>query len=160
MKYPPLWIAICIVASCVIALAQENSAGKTHVEFRNSPEISSPAGYSHVAIVSSGKLVFISGQVGLDKQGGMVGKTDFRAQAAQAFSNLKSALAAAGATPNDVVKLNYYVVGLDPAKLLALRGVRDQFINKGHPPTSTLAGVLTLFREDALIEIEAVAVIP
>jgi 2-iminobutanoate/2-iminopropanoate deaminase len=160
MKYPSLWIAICIVTSCTITLAQADSVSKPQVEFRSSPEISSPAGYSHAAIVSSGKLVFISGQVGQNKQGEIVGNSDFRAQATQAFSNLKSALAAAGATPNDVVKLNYYVVGLDHAKLLALRDVRDQFINKGHPPTSTLAGVQTLFREDALIEIEAVAVIP
>jgi enamine deaminase RidA (YjgF/YER057c/UK114 family) len=160
MRYARLCIAFCVATSCAVALAQAGSAAKQPSEFRNSPEISSPAGYSHIAIVNSGKLVFVSGQVGQNKQGEMVGNTDFRAQAGQAFSNLKSALAAAGATPSDVVKLNYYVVGLDHTKLLALRDVRDQFINKEHPPTSTLAGVQALFRDDALIEIEAVAVIP
>jgi 2-iminobutanoate/2-iminopropanoate deaminase len=58
------------------------------------------------------------------------------------------------------VKMNYYVVGLDNQKLLALREVRDRFIGQQHPPTSTLAGVAALFRADALIEIECVAVIP
>jgi enamine deaminase RidA (YjgF/YER057c/UK114 family) len=98
--------------------------------------------------------------VGLNKQGEMVGKTDFRAQAAQVFTNLGAALAAAGATPKDVVKLNYYVVGLNHDKLVALREVRDQFIDKEHAPASTLAGVAALFREDAMIEVEAVAMLP
>ena len=48
----------------------------------------------------------------------------------------------------------------DLDRLVAIRSVRDQFINKEHPPTSTLAGVQALFRDDAAIEIEAVAVIP
>jgi 2-iminobutanoate/2-iminopropanoate deaminase len=159
MKLASLMVSGCFVAGTV-ALAQVGSAGKSNVQFKNSPEISSPAGYSHVAVVSGGKMVFLSGQVGLNKQGEMVGKDDFGAQVTQAFSNLKFALAAVGATPNDVIKLNYYVVGLNHDKLIAIRNVRDQFINKEHPPTSTLAGVQALFREDALIEIEAVAVIP
>jgi 2-iminobutanoate/2-iminopropanoate deaminase len=96
----------------------------------------------------------------LDKRGEMVGKNDFGAQVTQVFSNLKSALTAAGATPNDLIKLNYYVVGLNHDKLVAIRNVRDQFINKEHPPVSTLAGVQALFRDDAMIEVEAVAVIP
>jgi 2-iminobutanoate/2-iminopropanoate deaminase len=159
MKFVRVGIFVCFAAGSV-ALAQTGSAGKPNVQFKNSPEISAPAGYSHVAVVSSGKMVFLSGQVGLDKRGEMVGKDDFRAQAAQAFSNLKAALAAAGATPNDLIKLNYYVVGLNHEKLVAIRDVRDQLINKEHPPTSTLAGVQAVFREDAQIEIEAVAVLP
>ena len=90
----------------------------------------------------------------------MVGKEDFRAQATQVFVNLRAALAAAGANSKDVVKLNYYVVGLNHDKLVALREVRDQFIDKEHPPASTLAGVQALFREDAMLEVEAVAVLP
>jgi len=137
------------------AFAQSRKA-----EFKNSPEISSPAGYSHAVVVSGGKMVFLSGQVGLNKQGEMVGKDDFHAQAAQVFANLKLALAAAGASPNDLIKLNYYVVGLNHDKLVALREVRDQYIDKAHPPASTLAGVQALFREDAMLEVEAVAVVP
>jgi 2-iminobutanoate/2-iminopropanoate deaminase len=159
MMFARLWILGCFAAG-TFALAQTGSAGKANVQFKNSMEISSPAGYSHVAVVSGGKMVFLSGQVGLNKQGEMVGKDDFGAQVAQVFSNLKSALAAAGATPNDLIKLNYYVVGLNHDKLVAIRNVRDQFINKERPPTSTLAGVQALFRDDAMIEVEAVAVVP
>lgn len=136
------------------------SSYKAQVEFKNSPEIATPGGYSHAVIVSHGKMIFLSGQVGLNKQGEIVGKDDFRAQTTQVFTNLKAALAAAGATLNDVIKLNYYVAGLNHDKLVALREVRDQFIDKQHPPASTLAGVQSLFREDAQLEIEAVAVIP
>jgi enamine deaminase RidA (YjgF/YER057c/UK114 family) len=58
------------------------------------------------------------------------------------------------------VKLNYYVVGLNTDRLKSLRAVRDQYIDVQHPPVSTLAGVKDLFREECLIEIEAVAVVP
>lgn len=147
---------VTFVMSCSFVRATD----KPKVEFKNSPAIAAPNGYSHVAVVSGGKMIFLSGQVGLNKQGEMVGKDDFHAQAAQVFENLKSALAAAGATSKDVVKLNYFVVGLNHEKLVALREVRDQFIDKAHPPASTLAGVQALFREDAALEVEAVAVLP
>jgi 2-iminobutanoate/2-iminopropanoate deaminase len=159
VRFARLWILGSFAAG-TFALAQNGTTVRPSVQFKNSSDISSPAGYSHAVVVNSGKLVFLSGQVGLDKHGEMVGKDDFHAQVAQAFSNLRSALAAAGATPDDLVKLNYYVVGLNHDKLVAIRDVRDQMINKEHPPASTLAGVQSLFREDALIEVEAVAVIP
>jgi enamine deaminase RidA (YjgF/YER057c/UK114 family) len=129
-----------------------------NTEFRNPPELSKSNGYTHVVIVNHGKLVFISGQVGIDKNGKV--SNDFASQAAQAFANLQSALAAAGAKPANLVKLNYYVVGLNHDKLIALREARDRMIDKEHPPASTLAGVQALFREDVQVEIEAEAVIP
>jgi enamine deaminase RidA (YjgF/YER057c/UK114 family) len=159
MRFGRLWILGSFAAG-TLTLAQNGSTAKPNVQFKNSSDISPPAGYSHAVVVNSGKIVFLSGQVGLDKHGEMLGKDDFHAQVAQAFSNLRSALSAAGATPNNLVKLNYYVVGLNHDKLVAIRDVRDQMINKEHPPASTLAGVQALFREDALIEIEAVAMIP
>ncbi|RZU43529.1 RidA family protein [Edaphobacter modestus] len=154
-----LWVAMLAAASTLSAAAQGTKA-QPQVTFQNSPEIASPAGYTHAVVVNGGKMIFVSGQVGLNKQGEMVGKNDFHAQAAQVFQNLKSVLVAAGATPKDIVKLNYLVVGLNHDKLVALRDVRDQFIDKEHPPASTLAGVRALFREDAMLEVEAVAVIP
>ena len=128
------------------------------VEFRNPPELSKPNGYSHVAIVNRGKLVLVAGQVGMDKDGRV--PADFAAQAKLAFANLSTALATAGAKPVDLVKINYFVVGLNHEKLLALRAARDSVIDTAHPPVSTLAGVQTLFRDDVQIEIEAEAVIP
>ncbi|MBS1804097.1 MAG: RidA family protein [Acidobacteria bacterium] len=127
-------------------------------EFKNPAEISKPNGYSHVVIVDHSKLIFISGQVGMDKDGKI--SSDFATQARQAFANIQSALAAAGAKPASLVKLNYYVVGLNHDKLLAIREARDKIVDKGHPPASTLAGVQALFRDDVQLEIEAEAVLP
>ena len=128
------------------------------VEFRNPPELSKPNGYSHVVIVNRGRLILVAGQVGTDKDGKVA--VDFSAQARQAFANLTVALAAAGAKPCDLVRVNYFVVGLNHEKLLALREARDSVIDKEHPPVSTLVGVQALFRDDVQIEIEAEAAIP
>jgi enamine deaminase RidA (YjgF/YER057c/UK114 family) len=128
------------------------------VEFKNPAELGKPNGYSQVVIVNRGRLIFVAGQVGMDKDGKIAG--DFAAQAKQAFTNLKIALAAEGATPANLIKINYFVVGLNHEKLVALREARDSVVDHEHPPASTVAGVESLFRDDVLIEIEAEAVIP
>ena len=122
------------------------------------PEGVSPArGYSHVVSVSGGRTVYVSGQIALDAEGNIVGPGDFGAQAAQVFANLKAALAAAGATFEDVVKMNTYVVNLDPAILPALREARAAHFPREHPPASTLVGVTKLALEGLLIEVEVIA---
>jgi 2-iminobutanoate/2-iminopropanoate deaminase len=153
-------LAMLVLFGSTAGLSQAKGAARDTVKFVTSPDISVPPGFSHAAIVTGGKLIFISGQVGLDQQGQIVGKDDFRAQVNQAFINLRAALAATGAKPEHLVKLTYYVVGLNRDRLAAIREVRNSFVNNVNPPTSTLIGVAALFREDALIEIEAVAVIP
>ena len=147
--------ALPVLAAClfVFTAAQAQTA-----EFRNPAELAKPNGYSQVVIVNHGKLVFISGQVGLNSKGQI--SSDFATQARQALTNLKIALASAGAKPADLVKLNYYVVDLNRDKLLALREARDSIVDKQHPPASTLAGVQSLFRPDVQVEIDAEAVIP
>jgi len=114
-------------------------------------------GYSQVAVVSGGTLVFIAGQVALDRSGNVTGKGDFRAQAQQVFENLKSAVEFAGGTFNDVIKLNTYF--LDSSHLPQFREVRDRYINLTQPPASTAVQVSRLFRPEFLIEVEAVAVV-
>jgi 2-iminobutanoate/2-iminopropanoate deaminase len=130
------------------------------VQFRNSPAIARVPGFSQAAVVSGGKTIFVSGQVGLNEAGEMVGKDDFQAQAAQVFANLEAVLSAAGAGRANIVKLGMYVVGLNKERLQILRSLRDAYVDKDHPPASTLVGVQALFREECLVEIEAVAVIP
>jgi 2-iminobutanoate/2-iminopropanoate deaminase len=146
--------SVILLLSCAVLSWGQNP------EFKNPPELSKPNGYNHVVIVNKGKLVLVSGEVGINGKGEIAGKDDFSAQTKQAFTNLQTALTAAGATTRNLVKLNYYVVGLNHEKLLALRTVRDSFIDQDHPPANTLVGVQALFREDAQIEIEAEAVIP
>jgi enamine deaminase RidA (YjgF/YER057c/UK114 family) len=116
----------------------------------------SPPGYSH-AVRAGGPLIFVSGQVPLDASGRVVGPQDFDAQVVKTFENLGAVLAAAGSSFERVVRLGYFVVDLDGAKLHALRRLRGRFLPPSDPPASTLIGVHRLFDPDVLIEIEAVA---
>jgi enamine deaminase RidA (YjgF/YER057c/UK114 family) len=128
-------------------------------KFINPPTLATPRGYTHVVTASGGKMVFIAGQVAWDVKGEIVGKGDLRAQATQAYANLKAALAAAGATTADVVKMNTYVVNFKSADLPVIREVRSQFFSQENLPASTLVGVQALAVEGWLIEIEAVAMV-
>ena len=129
-------------------------------EFINPKGLAAPHGYTHVITTKPGKMVFISGQVAMDAQGHLVGKGDLHAQTKQVFENLKTALAAAGATFDDVVKITWYVKGYNPQLLPILRDVRDEYVKKETPPASTLVGVTSLFQDDYLLEVDAIAVIP
>ena len=117
-----------------------------------------PAGYSHVAKVNRGAIVYLSGQVPSDASGKLIGEGDFEAQVEQIFANLKIAVEAAGGTMADIVKLNYYLVAeVDTAEVPKLRAIRDRYVNMENPPASTLVVVSRLARPGWLIEIEAVA---
>ena len=131
--------------------------GESRFRIFNPDGIHKPMGYSHVAEVTAGKLVYIAGQVALDKAGNLVGKDDFKAQVRQVFENLKTAVAAAGGDFHHVIKLNFYVVDL--SGLPDLREVRDEFVNTHNPPASTLVHVVKLARPEFLVKVEAVAVI-
>jgi enamine deaminase RidA (YjgF/YER057c/UK114 family) len=137
----------------------QEKAMSTDVAFHlSSPaSLAPPVGYSHVATVGAGRLVFVSGQVALDGQGNIVGKDDFRAQARQVFENLRTALESVGAGFRDVIKLNSYVVDL--AGMPHFRAVRDEYVNTASPPASTAVQVVKLFRPEFLLEVEAVAVV-
>jgi len=128
--------------------------------FQNPPTIAQPFGYSHVVEAASpGRIIYIAGQLGLDLDNKIVGAAgDFRAQAEQTFINLKNALAAAGAGFEHVVKLNNYLI--DMAHLGIFREVRDRHIDTAAPPASTTIAISNLARPGALIEVEAVAVMP
>jgi enamine deaminase RidA (YjgF/YER057c/UK114 family) len=130
----------------------------SQTEFLKPEGLASSTAYTHV-VVAKGKMIFIAGQVANDKDGKLVGKDDLKTQATQIFENIKTALAAAGATTNDLVKINWYVKGYKPEMLATLREVRSEYVSKTSPPASTLVGVASLFQEDYLLEIDAVAVI-
>jgi reactive intermediate/imine deaminase len=115
-----------------------------------------PAGYSHVVEAPASRILYISGQVPLDRNGELVGAGEVATQTRQVFENLSAALAAAGASWSDVVKLGYFLV--DVAHLQIVRAIRDEYVNAERPPASTLVEVSRLFRDDVLIEVEAIAV--
>lgn len=131
------------------------------VRLFNPPTMFKPtAGYSQVAEVTSGKTVYIAGQIALDAAGNLVGKDDFHAQVKQIFENLRAAVEAAGGNFHDVVKINYYCAeSVDPAQIVAVRDVRDTYVDTANPPASTFVFVKRLVRPEWMIEIEAVAVV-
>ena len=125
-----------------------------------SPSTLPPApGYSQIVKVSGGTTIYIAGQVAWDEDGQLVGEGDLEQQARQVFTNLVTALAEAGATPSDLVKVGIYVVDHDLDKLKVIRGVRDQVLNADPPPASTLLGVERLALPDLLLEVDAIAVV-
>jgi enamine deaminase RidA (YjgF/YER057c/UK114 family) len=127
--------------------------------FINPPAIAKPPGYTHVVeITGPARIVYIAGQLGLDTSGKLAGP-DFRAQAEQAFENLKAALAAVGAKPEHIVKINNYVVDIGK-NIPIFREVRDRTLNMAAPPASTTVGVPQLARDGALFEVEAVVMLP
>jgi reactive intermediate/imine deaminase len=126
--------------------------------FINPPTMPKPVGYTHVVEVSSGKTVYISGQVALDASGNVVGQGGLRAQTRQVFANLKAGLAAVGADFTHVVKFTIFM--LDASQIQIIREVRDQYVNLERPPASSAVEVRRLAREEFLIEVEAIAVIP
>ncbi len=126
--------------------------------FVNPPGLFPPPGFSHVAEVRGGRIVFIAGQVALDQSGALVGAGDFGAQAEQVFQNLQTALRAVGAEFGQVVKLNIYV--RDMGQLRTLAEVRDRYVDTSRPPASTAVEVSRLARDGLLLEVEAVAALP
>jgi enamine deaminase RidA (YjgF/YER057c/UK114 family) len=127
--------------------------------FLNPPTLYKPPGYSHVVeIKAPGRVVYIAGQLGLDAQGKLVGAPgDFRAQATQAFENVKLALSAVGAGFGDIVKLNNYLT--DMSHLPVLREVRDRYVNVSAPPASTTVEISKFALPGALFEVEAIVML-
>jgi reactive intermediate/imine deaminase len=115
------------------------------------------SGYSHVAEFS-GRLIAVSGQVAWDAEGNVVGRDDVEAQARQVFTNLGTALAAAGADLSNVVKLTVFLT--DIGDLATVRRVRNEFVDPAAPPASTLVQVSALVDPALKIEVEALAVVP
>jgi reactive intermediate/imine deaminase len=162
-----LWVGVCVLAAGFISGPwnstklkenQKMEQQKNAVRFVKSDALPPSPGYSQAVVVHPGRIIYIAGQVSLDRSGKLVGEGDMRVQTQQTFENLKAALEASGAKFENVVKLNYYFI--DITQLSVVREVRDKFINTANPPASTAVEVRRLFREGFLIEVEAVAVVP
>jgi enamine deaminase RidA (YjgF/YER057c/UK114 family) len=129
-------------------------------EFSSPATLPPPVGYSHIAKVTSGTLIYISGQVPSDSSGNLVGEGNFEAQVEQVFKNLTLALEAAGATMADIVKMNFYLVAeVSQHDVPKLRAIRERHLGNVDLPAGTLVYVSRLARPGRLVEIEAVAVI-
>jgi enamine deaminase RidA (YjgF/YER057c/UK114 family) len=116
-------------------------------------------GYSN-AVIAYGRFAFIAGQIAEDDEQNFVGRGDFETQTRQVFLNLKTILSSLKASPDDVVKLNYYIIGLAPERLAVVRIARDAMFQSPQKPASTLIGIAALFKPEALIEVEMIVHLP
>jgi reactive intermediate/imine deaminase len=123
----------------------------------NAPDAPTPLAYSHA--VRMGSLLFISGQLPVDRQRRLVAPGDLAGQTRQVLENLTTVLTASGASWTDVAKLTIFVVGMD--QIAQVREARAAFYAEQgvEPPASTAVGVAGLAIEGALLEIEAYAVL-
>ena len=129
----------------------------SHIQHHMAPEGMAPGtGYSH-AVVATGRVVAIAGQVARDEQGQLVGEDDPWVQTERVFENLRLALASAGATFADVIKFGVFTTDIEI--LPVVRKVRDRYVDTSNPPASTAVQVSALFRPGYLLEIEAWAVV-
>ncbi|MDX6371808.1 MAG: hypothetical protein QOD98_796 [Nocardioidaceae bacterium] len=128
----------------------------TSPDFASPSDLPTPFGYSHVVGIPAGRLLWTSGQVAVDSSGAV--PDGWEAQTRLVFENVGRALSAQDGDWSDVVKLTYFVTGVE--QIATVRSVRDEFVDTERPPTSSLVQVAGLFRPDLLIEVEAVAWLP
>lgn len=118
--------------------------------------------YRQVAVATGSRTVYLAGQVAIDSKGSTVGVGDLAAQVERCYLNVASALAAVGATFEDVVKLTVYVVDLTPDKLVLFgQGIARAASRMGTTPLAPMTGigVSALADPDYLVEVEAIAVL-
>jgi len=113
-----------------------------------------PFGYSH--IVKLGDTVYVSGQLPLDENNEIVGKGDIVAQTDKTYENLQKCLETVGATLRDIVFLGVFVT--DIPEYDKTRDIRKKYFGKYRPATTGIE-ISRLYYEDAMIEVECVAVI-
>lgn len=111
--------------------------------------------YSHVVAVESARTIYVSGQLARDAQGNLVGKGDMAKQLRQVGENIKTALAAADARLDDIVKITTFTTDID--EFFKHVDIRAEYFGKALP-ASTAVEVRRLSHPDFLVEIEVVAV--
>lgn len=125
----------------------------------NPPGLARPSGFSH-GIEARGRLLFLAGQTAQDADGRIVAPGDLVEQFRQALANVAAVIEARGGTLRDLVKLTFYVLDRRDyrAKVKPLGGVYRELLG-GHYPATTLVEVRGLWDDEALIEIDGIAVL-
>ena len=160
-----LWLGGSGLGTAIVVGTQQEVTAQNNkdkdVKLINPPTLSNPPqnGYSHIAVTpAKTRTVYISGQIGLNLQGNIV-SNDFEEQLIQAFKNLRLALAAVNAQPQDVLKTTILVVNHTDEKLIPIgREIANLWGNQ--PPANTFIAVPRLAFDGILFEIDAYAVIP
>jgi enamine deaminase RidA (YjgF/YER057c/UK114 family) len=126
----------------------------------NPPSLTRPRGFSHGVLVTGGTLLFLAGQTASDTDGQIVAPGNLVAQYEQVLRNLQTVVEASGGAMQDIVKITIFVSDRDSylAQLKALGSVHKAFFGNYYPATALLE-ISRFYQDDALIEIEGMAVI-
>ncbi|WP_030774033.1 RidA family protein [Streptomyces sp. NRRL F-2664] len=126
----------------------------------NPAELSPATGFSHAVVATGARLVFLAGQTALDGAGKVVGET-LPEQFETALANLLSALAAAGGAPGDLARVTVYAVDVAAYRVHAgeLGRIWRRLAGRDYPAMAVV-GVVRLWDEAALVELDGVAVLP
>jgi enamine deaminase RidA (YjgF/YER057c/UK114 family) len=130
------------------------------VQYLNPDNMMKNPAFTQVVVVpSAAKTLYVGGQDAVDASGEIVGKGDIATQVEQVFKNLQTALAAGGASLENVIKWNLYVVQGQPIQP-GLEVFQRVWGRRPNPPTITMAFVAALANPDFLVEMDAIAVVP
>ena len=126
----------------------------------NPPSLARPSGFSHGIVTTGGRLLFLAGQTASDNEGRIVAPGDLVAQYTQVLQNLQTVVEVAGGTMQDIVKMTIFVSDRDNyrANLPALGKAHRAFFGSYYPATALLE-ISRFFQDEALIEIEGLAVL-
>jgi enamine deaminase RidA (YjgF/YER057c/UK114 family) len=129
-------------------------------EIVNPPSLARPVGFNHGIAVTGGRLLFLAGQTGSDAGGHIIAPGDIVAQYEHIMRNLQAVVEEAGGKMQDITKLNIFVRDRDTylAHLKQLGQVHRSFFG-AYYPAMALFEISRFFQDEALIEIEGMAVI-
>ncbi|WP_329269821.1 RidA family protein [Streptomyces sp. NBC_01451] len=126
----------------------------------NPDGLSPPAGFSHAVVATGSRIVFLAGQTALDADGKVVGDT-LPEQFERALGNLLAALHAAGGTPADLARVTVYATDVAEYRAQAPRLGRIWRSLAGRDyPAMAVVGIVRLWDERALVELDGFAVLP
>ncbi len=123
----------------------------------NPPELFPPPRFSHVAVATGQRLVFVAGQTALAPDFAVIGEGDLAAQTRASMESVAVALRAAGAGWDDVVRRTIYTVAPTEFEVIA-RAIEEVTGETEHPP-QTIIGVTGLALPQLMIEIEVTALL-
>jgi enamine deaminase RidA (YjgF/YER057c/UK114 family) len=125
----------------------------------NPPELSPPTGFSHAVTATGSRLVFLAGQTALDRDGKVVGST-LTEQFETALGNLITALRAAGGAPEQLARVTVYTTDVAAYRTHAaeLGRIWRRLAGRDYPAMAVI-GVVRLWDEQAMVEVDGVAVL-
>ncbi len=136
------------------------NANHGQVQYLNPDGLIKNPAFSGVIIVTGNvKTIYIGGQDAVDASGKIVGKGDIKKQTEQVLKNLQTALKAAGAELENIIKWNIYIVQGQPIQP-GFEAFREVWGRRPNPPAITGMFVSSLANPDFLVEMDAIAVVP